>query len=281
MVNKELLNEIVIGMNKGYFESSRGKEKVYPMHSHINKLISSTLGKNYDGHGYGLMNENEFVLTTNSNVKWKPDGFFHLEVPDISLVIPKGLAIDYKAPFSNILQNDQNFLKALSGEATRTRPYGNLFAAFIMVPETAPYFTKEGKLDHMEKCAESVVSEWKKWALSDNSIDGSPDLVGVCVYRLKGFDYSNIFDREDFINLLKDFNGVVEFAETKSGITTDRFIYNDIVLFAKNAAKMLVNKFGGTKKDKTFADLFLETPISEQEKYLVEHGKLTYVPSFV
>lgn len=281
MTNKEILNNIVLGMNKGYYCGERTRNKIEPLHSTMNNLILENLGNGYEGHGYGMVDQSEYTLRTDTNSKWRPDGFFHREVSDISLTQPKGGALDYKAPYSNFWQNNQNAIKALSGEATKVRPYGNIFGAFIMVQDRAPYFDKEGKFVKLENFSKNVVSEWEKWALTNNSIDGAPDIVGVCIYHLNGFDYSKVFDKEDYANELNEFNGTVDFVEVEGVTSTDRFVFNNPNLFAENFSKMLKNRFGGTEKSKSFFELFLETPISEQEKYLVEHGKLSYVPSYI
>lgn len=281
MGNREILNDIVLRMNKGYHDGERTKGKVEPLHSAMNGLILGHLGDGYEGHGYGMADQSEYTLRTSTNSKWRPDGFFHREVSDISLTQPKGGAVDYKAPYSNFWQNNQNAIKTLSGEATKVRPYGNIFGAFIMAQDQIPYFDKGGKFIKLENCSKNVVSEWRKWAMTDNSIDGAPDIVGVCIYHLNGFDYSKVFDKEDYADELDRFNGSVDFVDIEGVTQTDRFILNNPRLFAENFSKMLRNRFGGTMKKKSFFELFLETPIAEQERYLIEHGKLSYVPSSI
>ena len=88
----------------------------------------------------------------------------------------------------------------------------------------------------------------------------------------------DVYDKEDYGEMLKEFSDPVVYATSKNIATSGKFIFNDPNLFAQTYANMIRKEFGGTGKEKTFVELFLETPLDEQEKYLISQGKIVEVP---
>ena len=265
-------------MNAAYCESGpTSREKTKVLHSTVNRMILNNLGIGYTGDGDGLPNRKERTIKAGGQ-SWKPDGFFYMDCGCDSLVTPRGGVIDYKAPMSNIPQNLQNVIKTISGESTRVRPYGYTMAAFFLLPDQAPYFDSKGRVKSIQKVTDSMLSEIVKYSQIGRGNDGSCDLVGVCLYHLDGFKMDEVYDKEDYAKMLKDFSGNITYVPNKNISTNGRFIYNDPVLFSKTYASMVSKRFSGTGKNKTFAELFQETPIDEQEKYLIAHGKIAEVP---
>ena len=200
---KNFLNDVVPGMNKGYRKGATGKAKIYPLHVKLNGAIRKTLGKNFSTLGYGGDKEAECTIRSQSG-HWKPDGFFGLK-SQVNKGVLKGGTIDYKAPYSNIMQNIGNTISALRSEAAVVRPAGNLFTGFIMVPETAPYFSSDGTIKYFENPARKFAKDLDNFANSDSSLDGSPDLIGFCAYRLPDLDTSKLKTKEEYTEALSNY----------------------------------------------------------------------------
>jgi hypothetical protein len=282
MTNDTFLSDVVREMSTGYHDiGATSKAKIRPLHVKESMLILEKLGDKYDFMGYGGASDKEMNLTNDANQSWRPDAVFY-RCNGINLDgAAKGAAIDYKGPFSNIIQNIDNYFKMFLSEASIVRPMDYLFAPFVMIPETAPYFSKDGVVMKLEKPAKPMIDKLRSLAETENAMDNAADLVGLCVYRLDDFDYDKIFTKEDYEKALLNYKGKISYAEVAGVKTTGRFIFNDPNLFAEKYAKMITEKFSGTSKEDSFARLFLETSVTDQVEYLRAHGKLPFVPSYI
>lgn len=278
-MSKDFLTDVVRRMNCGYRESARGRAKTYPLHSEMNRKILENLGGDFDGRGDGMLEESEHTIVTECG-SWKPDGFFHSQVGNFDLIKPKGGTVDYKAPYSNINQNILNMSRILKGEASTIRPYGYEFSAFVITPDKVPYFDENGVVTKIEDVGKKLVDEMFQYSKLRSSLDCAPDLIGMCVYKMTDFDYKSIFTKGDYAKAVSEYDGPIEYVYYPGIESNDRFIYNDPDKYASVYSNMIRSEFSGTSKRKTFAELFQETPYEEQEKYLVEHGKLTFIPAY-
>lgn len=278
-MHKDFLTDVVRRMNCGYRESVSGTAKTYPLHSEMNRKILANLGDDFDGRGNGMVEEREHTIVTECG-SWKSDGFFHPHVGDFDLTKPKGGAVDYKAPYSNINQNVYNTSRILKGEASTIRPFGYEFSAFVVVPDKVPYFNDDETVTKIENIGKKVVDEMLQYSSLTSSLDCAPDLIGVCVYKMTDFNYDDIFTKDDYAKAISEYDGPIEYVYYPGIESNGRFIYNDPDKFASVYAEMIKSKFSRTSKGKTFVELFQETSYEEQEKYLIEHGKLTFIPAY-
>ncbi len=278
-MSKDFLTDVVRRMNCGYRESARGRAKTYPLHSEMNIKILENLGGDFDARGDGMPEENEHAIMTECG-SWKPDGFFYPQVDNFDLIKPKGGAVDYKAPYSNIAQNVLNMSRILKGEASTIRPYGYTFSAFLLIPDRVPYFDDNNVLIRIEEIGRKLAGEMLQYSKLSNSLDCSPDLIGMCVYKMTDFNYNTIFTKDDYANALSEYDGPIEYVYYPEIKSEGRFIYNNPNEYAFIYANMIKSKFSGTSKRKSFAELFQETPYEEQEKYLISQGKITFIPTY-
>lgn len=272
MFNKNFLNAVVPGMNKGYRKGVTGKAKIYPLHNEINRGIRNGLGDKFFTYGYGGDNEAECTIRSQSG-HWKPDGFFG-QKRQVNNGILNGGTIDYKAPYSNIIQNIGNVIGAFRSDAAVVRPEGNLFAGFIMVPEVAPYFTSDGKVRNLEHPVKKFAKELKNYANSDSSYDASPDLIGFVAYRMPGLDFSTIKTKRDYIKAITNYKGDIEFVNVEGVESDDKFIINDPETFVNKYVGMISSRYTENECESEYMKLFSQTPIEEQIKYLVAQGVL-------
>ena len=267
-------------MNEGYRQGATGQTKLRPLHEAMNQAIAVKLGSNYTAQGFGVGDGVECTVKTPNGGHWKPDLFVRRSSMPKTSTLTNGAVIDYKIPFSNVNQNIMNYISAFRSEASLVRPHGTLFGGLIMVNEQIPYFCKDGVIDKIETPGVKIVKELQSHAKTNAALDGAPDLIGLCVYRLADFDYSKIFTKDEYTEALANYDGKIEFAPIE-GIKSDgKFIFNDFIGFIDRYTELVSIRFSGTSKEDSYANLFLRTPLEDQKRYLIEHNLLMDVKPY-
>lgn len=100
-------------------------------------------------------------------------------------------------------------------------------------------------------------------------MDNSFDLLGICVYELPEFDFTDIFTKDDYKTALLNYKGSIRYCKTDVK-SDDKFIVNDPYLYARKAAELVKANFGPKSSDERLNDLFKNLSKEEKVRILQE-----------
>lgn len=160
--------------------SARSNEKLKILHAQIANDLARKLGGEFSLHAYGVGDGKEEKLK----------GRYYEKVVDIAIfkngVECAGVAV--KFVMSNYAQNANNYFEGMLGETANLRSKGLPYFQILIIPETMPYFEKDGSIGKIEELKAHHLHKYLK--LSQDNVDRffhAPNKTLLLVVKLPKF----------------------------------------------------------------------------------------------
>ena len=142
-LNDSFLATLTQAFNVYLQTSARSNEKLKILHAKIANDLAQKLGQEFSIHAYGVGDGKEETLK----------GRYYEKAVDIVIfknsVECAGVAV--KFVMSNYSQNANNYFEGMLGETANLRTNNIPYFQILIVPETMPYFEKDGSIGKTEE----------------------------------------------------------------------------------------------------------------------------------
>lgn len=188
-LNESFLAILTRAFNVYLQTSARSNEKLKILHSKIANDLTQKIGSEFSIHAYGIGDGKEETLK----------GRYYEKAVDIAVfkdgVEYAGVAV--KFVMSNYLQNANNYFEGMLGETANLRSNGLPYFQILIVPETMPYFEKDGSIGKIEELKTHHLDKYLN--LSQDNVDRffhTPNKTLLVVVKLP--DFSVAQDRDEY-----------------------------------------------------------------------------------
>lgn len=189
ILNESFLAILTRAFNVYLQTSARSNEKLKILHSKIANDLTQKIGGEFSIHAYGIGDGKEETLK----------GRYYEKAVDIAVfkdgVEYAGVAV--KFVMSNYAQNANNYFEGMLGETANLRSNGLPYFQILIVPETMPYFEKDGSIGKIEELKTHHLDKYLN--LSQDNVDRffhTPNKTLLVVVKLP--DFSVAQDRDEY-----------------------------------------------------------------------------------
>lgn len=204
-LNESFLSTLTQAFRVYLKTGARSNEKLKILHAKIASDIADKLGNEFEVKSYGVGDEKEQKLA----------GRYYDKAVDIAVlkngVEQAGVAV--KFVMSNYAQNANNYFENMLGETANLRSKGLLYFQIFIVPESMPYFEKDGSIGKTEELKSHHLHKYLK--LSQDNVERffhTPNKTLLVVVKLP--DFSLARNKEDYKKLCS--SGDLSYSQTFS-----------------------------------------------------------------
>lgn len=169
--------------------SARSNEKLKILHSKIASDLTQKLGNEFEVKSYGVGDGKEESLA----------GRYYDKAVDIAVLQNgagcAGMAV--KFVMSNYAQNANNYFENMLGETANLRSKGLPYFQILIVPESMPYFEKDGSIGKIEELKAHHLHKYLK--LSQDNVENffhTPNKTLLVVVKLPKFSHAQ--DKDEY-----------------------------------------------------------------------------------
>lgn len=188
-LNENFLATLTMAFETYLQTSARSNEKLKILHAKIATDLTQKLGNEFEVKSYGVGDgkEESFV------------GRYYDKAVDIS-VLQNGVGragVAVKFVMSNYAQNANNYFEGMLGETANLRSNGLPYFQILIVPESMPYFKKDGSIDKIEELKAHHLHKYLK--LFEDNVENffhTPNKTLLVVVKLPEFSHAR--DKDEY-----------------------------------------------------------------------------------
>lgn len=169
--------------------SARSNEKLKILHAKIASDLTQKLGNEFEVKSYGLGDGKEESLA----------GRYYDKAVDIA-VLQNGAGcagVAVKFVMSNYAQNANNYFENMLGETANLRSNGLPYFQILIVPESMPYFEKDGSIGKIEELTDHHLEKYLNLSQDDvGRFFHIPNNTLLVVVKLPKFSHAQ--DKDEY-----------------------------------------------------------------------------------
>lgn len=188
-LNENFLATLTMAFETYLQTSARSNEKLKILHAKIATDLTQKLGNEFEVKSYGVGDGKEESLV----------GRYYDKAVDIS-VLQNGAGragVAVKFVMSNYAQNANNYFEGMLGETANLRSNGLPYFQILIVPESMPYFEKDGSIGKIEELKAHHLHKYLK--LFEDNVENffhTPNKTLLVVVKLPEFSHAR--DKDEY-----------------------------------------------------------------------------------
>lgn len=188
-LNESFLATLTMAFEIYLQTSARSNEKLKILHAKIASDLTQKLGNEFEVKSYGLGDGKEESLA----------GRYYDKAVDIA-VLQNGAGcagVAVKFVMSNYAQNANNYFENMLGETANLRSNGLPYFQILIVPESMPYFEKDGSIGKIEELTDHHLEKYLNLSQDDvGRFFHIPNNTLLVVVKLPKFSHAQ--DKDEY-----------------------------------------------------------------------------------